>query len=298
MGTSLFLHFVGVFLAITGLLLGGCLDSGSNPAQDPTGANTETDGPTNPPSSNDLTPPIASIPTQIAWNECQGLEAALPHYNALVDVDDGETPPGWEPEADQDGRHYFMLNRCERVSIGPFERGPVSFLVEGHNRVNPPTPCREFNAGFESFNVLLSFWIDDPEVGTFLRETYGLPIRIGRFSSQVTPLPEGELHQWTWSSDGDESTLAVKRPGMGDDLSPYLIRYVWHNETGVSLLDLHEDAVVPYTSTIAEGMLAPPMKYAQGSMRPYTGFSPTWNHADHYGPIFRFGDMACKELLA
>lgn len=237
------------------------------------------------------------MPSHIAWNKCQGLESTIFFYDNVVDLDDGQTPPGWEPSPTQDDRYFFQVNRCERVSIGGFERGPVSFLLETHTAVSPPPACEEFNAGFEDMKVLLGLWVDDPELATFLAQTYSLPVEFAEFSIEVSAQADGQEHKWTWKADGEESSLTAYRPGGDEGPSTYLNRFVWHNGTGVSFMDLKGVDVITAAPSPAAGVLAPPMKYAQGTSRPYAGIASVWNQGDHDGPIFRFGDMECKDLL-
>jgi hypothetical protein len=297
-------HLRRSLLLLAGLALAasGCLGTkGSPPADSPMPAQPASTSATQ--TTADL-PPVApppaaaSVPPQIAWNKCQGLDSSIFFYDNVVDLDGGRTPPGWEPDPTQDDRYLFMMNRCERVSIGPFERGPATFLLEVHSAVNAPKACTEFNAGFEDMEVLLGLWVDDRDLAAYLAQAFGLPAEFAEFSLQAAPQGDGQTQQWTWSAGGQESTLTAYRPGGDEGLSPYLERVVWHNETGVSFLDLHDDDVIPFTvSPPAAGVLAPPMNYAQGTARPYAGLVSVWNEGDHYGPIFRFGDMECKTLL-
>ncbi len=39
------------------------------------------------------------------------------------------------------------------------------------------------------------------------------------------------------------------------------------------------------------------MRYAKAGPTPFAGLTSVWKTGDFYGPIYRFGDMECKEPL-
>ncbi len=251
-----------------------------------------------PPSTGDVPrpdPPL-QVPAFISWNECQGTGASIPYANALM-LDEGETPPGWEPSPDQNDFYSFYLNVCQRISLGSFERGPTMMLIETHNGVNPPPACAEFNADYGEFSVLLSIWVDDPEVAQFLRDTYGLPVRLGTASVEVTEAGDESVYKWTWQNGtSGQSELTVVHPSGTTGRTPFVSRIAWHNGTGVSLLDLKQDLMLPHTFfPTAQGTLAPPMRYAERTPGPIVGLTSVWKAGDFYGPFYRFGDLECKQ---
>lgn len=282
-------------LAFVALMLAGCSQQADPPQNgggdaSPSGDSTGVTNGTLP----------AAIPAEIAWNECHGIGATMSYYGNVINVDQGKTPPGWEPDATEDNRYYFMVNRCERVSIGSFERGPIHFLLEAHGGVEPPPACLEFDDEPNDVKVLLGLWVDDQELAAFLRDTYGMPAQVGTMQLDVTPQGDAETHQWTWELEGSEaSTLVGIHPGGMEGASTYLDRLVWNNGVGVTMLDFHEDSVLPYQPfPTAQGILAPPMAYGEGTARPFAGLASVWKESDHYGPIARFGDFECENLLA
>ncbi|MHB1260084.1 MAG: hypothetical protein ACYC2H_00060 [Thermoplasmatota archaeon] len=296
--TPMLARHVAVILVLAGIAFSGCLGETKDPQPTPTTTATNTGAP----SSTTVSPPPPPLQNEtrplIAWNHCRGFASTVFFYANVVDLDDGQTPPGWEPTLTQDDRYLLAVNTCERVSIGPYERGPVSFFLELHTAVNPPEACNQFEAGFDDMSILLGMWVSDQEVAAHLAQTYQMPVRYGQVSVTETPTADGMTYQWTVSSDGGESNLVVYRPGGDEDLSPRINRLVWHNGTGVTFWDYHDEPVIPYaTAPPTTGTIAPPMKYAQGTTRPFSGLGEAWSVGDFYGPLYRFGDMACKDLL-
>lgn len=196
--------------------------------------------------------------------------------------------------------YQFMVNTCQRVSVGGFERGPVSFMLEQHWGVDPPDSCRDFNPGFDQAAVLLALWVDDPEVATYLRAEYHLPVEVGQVHEEVMPQDDMEIQTWTWQTEGaEQSTLVVVHPGGSEGKAAPTNRLIWHNGTGVSFLDLTSDRDLPQAFVpTAHGVLAPPMRYAQSGPTPFTGLTSTWKTSDHFGPFYRFGDLECKQPLS
>jgi hypothetical protein len=240
------------------------------------------------------------IPAQISWNECRGMGATLSYHGNVFDIDGGHTPPGWEPDVQEDHRYYFMVNRCERVAVGPFERGPVHFLYEAHGGVEPPQACIEFDGGADDVKVLLGLWVDDPEVASYLRESLAMPVIDAAISLEVVTDPGNKsLHHWTWSSGQQPSEIFALRSGPVSGTAKYVERLAWHNGTAVTLLDLHEDkSTADGDAPTAHGTLAPPMAYSSGVPRPFVGLAGLWDTSDHHGPITRFGDLECAQQLS
>lgn len=248
-------------------------------------------------SNPDSLAPIA-YPHQISWNECVGMGSSLAYYGNAFDIDGGQRPPGWEPDSQEDQRYHFSINRCERVSVGPYERGPVHFLYEAHGGIEPPQTCAEFGGQPDDVKVLLGLWVDDPEVAAYLRATYAMPVVDATMHLEVSDQSGQEIHTWSWSSGPDVSTM-VGMHVEGDPGTPdYVDRLVWHNGTAVTMLDLRSDKSLSYNSPpVIGGILAPPMAYGQGISRPYSGLASVWPTSDYSGPIMSFGDLVCEQPL-
>ena len=222
----------------------------------------------------------------------------MQHANALG-LDQGDVPNGWEADASKNDIYQVMVNQCARVSVGPYERGPASFVVEMDNAVLPPPACERFNAGYDDVHVLYSLWVDDAEVANYLKTTFNMPVRLGTITPDVKDSGNGQLQTWTWQESGsDTSTLAGLRPGGPEGNATFLDRIAWKVGAGVSFLDLRRNTILPYVpGATAEGVLAPPMRYAQHGSEPFAGLASVWSESDHFGPIYRFGDTQCEQPL-
>lgn len=291
------------FLLAVGVVLSGCFEDG--PSKPPLSSGTLTESSSQTATSTQTsTAPVhltSAIPSAISWNECHGTGGSIPYGNHLLSLNQGETPPGWEAPPGDNSNYIFFMSTCERISLGNLERGPASFLFEIHWGLFPPESCREFEPGYEYAAVILSIWVDDAEVAAVLRDDLQMPVVVGEFSSEIVPQGDAELHTWTWKADGaEESTITVGHPGGQESPGAPVDRFVWHNGTGVSFLDLAQDRLLPdaFVPT-AQGMLAPPMRYAEtAGPTPFVGATSVWKQGDFYGPIYRFGDMACKQPLS
>lgn len=282
---------------VASCLLAGCFNDSPRSGNSDTTATSQSST-VSTSSSAPITPdPSEPIPGSITWNECHGLGIAIDWPNALS-LEGGETPPGWEAGPAEADRYQVSLNECQRVSIGRFERGPVRVLVETRRAVSPPAACLDFSPDYGTMKVLISLWVDDPDLANYLATTYHLPVRIGQFSLEVTDQGGNEVQQWTWSNGSNPASQATAAHVGPADPAPSVARHVWHNGTAVSFLDLTygyslPDAPVP----LAQGTLAPPMRLAERGVSAFTAATSVWKHADLHGPFYRFGDLECKQLL-
>jgi hypothetical protein len=276
------------------LTLAGCAGSSPQGSQDaPATAESET-----PPLGTPTARSNATAP-KISWNGCTGLGGTLSYYGNIVDVDKGRRPAGWESDAQEDHRYFFTANRCERVSVGNFERGPIHFVYEAHGGVEPPQTCFDYGEEPDDIKVLIGFWVDDPELGRFLQETYAMPIVIGTMSLEVLDQGEQDLHRWTWSTGSDDSTMAALYVAGDPGTPTYLDRLAWKTGDGVTMLDMKSEKTVSYnTPPAVTGVLAPPMAFGDGLPRPFTGAGDVWIDGSYNGPFTSFGDTACAQPLA
>jgi hypothetical protein len=260
-------------------------------------------GPSDDPNGQGSSPPDLPFPNAdgnvtvpLAFNQCTSISATIPFYQNLVDLDDGQTPPGWTMDTVDDDRYFVLAAQCQKVFVGPFERGPVSIMFEAHGGITPPDACAKFNAGYDDAKILLSLWIDDEMVGQYLQETYHLPITVADFSVASTPLGDMEANEWTWSAGDQQSTLAGIHSGGQVGISEFLDRLVWHDETTLYFLDLSEERELSFTpAPTASGLFSAPMKFAQGSVRPFTGAASVSKMGDLHGPIHQFKDFQCGD---
>src|SRR5688572_20294684 len=73
----------------------------------------------------------------------------------------GDLPPGWE--AATAGSPFSVsidAFRCDRVHIGPFERGPLRLLFESHSNAEFPAACASGLQGTTNLWVLHQVLVD------------------------------------------------------------------------------------------------------------------------------------------
>jgi hypothetical protein len=290
-------------LVIAAFLLAGCSSDKPKGSDVPTTTGTPTAtqslSATSSSTSPSSSPPVDPFPRQIAFTDCRGVAARFiwPGDSAPAGP---EVPPGWETQEMVATDHHVQVVECQRIAIGPFERGPLHFLLEAHDKATIPQACIDFRgADIGDFRILRSLWVDDEEIVQFLKDTMGIPALYGTFSFTETPAgaPQGML--WNWGLPGqDTSSLAYSRvdtiPGGGTGLN----RIAWHTSGAVNLLDLAEDEQRPAASTLnAVAKLHPPMMHAVPEAEAYTGVYSLVDHGDYTADIYRFGDLQCEQPL-
>jgi hypothetical protein len=283
------------------ILLSGCSqpsDSGTSStsvSSTSTPPSTLTTSSTNPPIK---TPENSTVPATWEWTGCTGFALALDGPTTLFP---GTTPPGWEPGSSPDNAMTVQAWRCDRVSWGLFERGPIFMVQEWSTNFTAPSKCEEARAG--PHNILESIWFSDSEVADFARSVYGMPTYVADFTfteAAVSPgLPPKEWI-WTWTtSDGAESRVTIHDPNTGlTGGSTPNFRFYWHNGQGISYMDFHFTYENQFTSGYAEGVLAPPMMWGKAGIPNFVGaFENLELNASLSGTISRFGDAGCTKPL-
>ncbi len=289
-------------LAIT-MLLAGCM-SGSvavSPEGDP--PETET-GTRNSAPSNTVTGvangPASGgtnvTPRTVAWTGCSGGNTGFIWPES---TGPGDTPPGWEGQADGafGSTVGIFLVECERLSWGPFERGPIRMVWELHDRFRAPAKCSEGN--YTLMWVLASMWFDDKDVAKYVGETYGAPTQYSPIDVRYANASIRHEATWTWGLEGHPaSSLAFAQ----FDSPPNGVRIVdeiaWAHNTTVTLLTL--DTIshnVQGQQVLAPGEMHYPMLYAQTGQTDYLGTADYWDSVELSATIRQFGDLQCEQPL-
>jgi hypothetical protein len=170
--------------------------------------------------------------------QCTGFYAiAQPAPKA---ISPGAAPPGWEPTNPTDP--FTAVNvggvECNRLRIGPLERGPVRFVWAGHGNADIPDSCGRTNrTALTTPHVLNVFVINDRDIAGYLKEQYGMPAIYG--SVDVAAQGAGSLVQrtWSWTPEGQgKSELTLVDDGT---LEPYddADRFWWPHGDGIAQLD-------------------------------------------------------------
>lgn len=234
-----------------------------------------------------------AVPAAFAWSGCAGGSALLRMPTPLLPQGG---PSGWARDGSPTSDIQVVALRCERVSWGAFERGPVGLVLERRSDVAPPAGCM---AETDRAYGLQSLWSSDPDVAAFARDAYGMPAVAGDVPGPSTSATGQE--EWSWSVPGQPaSTLRLADSGGQPTLTGTSSgRYFWAAGDAVGALDLRMDRTVEAFPLAASGVLQPPMLYAEASPVP-DYVSPNGAHlrgAEVAGDLHRYGDPGCEHPL-
>lgn len=268
------------------LLLGGCFQA---PEADPNAGETLTSS----------SPGLVAIPEALRLTGCASWSANV----ATVDGLGGPSPrpEGWGSSTTPGFTYQLSGWRCEWASVGPFERGPIHLLFDGHSNADVPLDCTKDNVGTTSLLVLSSIWTEDAELAAWLAQTYGLPVYVSEFGDVDNGSAPLLVHEWSWGVGRETSRIAVIDDGTHLGTSRLAERFFWQpSEGGISWLEISTDGKKSQGDRMAYGEAKPPMLLAS---RPNEGTfvadSADWySTADADARIRRYSDMNCENRLA
>lgn len=230
-------------------------------------------------------PPAAPDVAGLELTDCVGWTVLAP---AALGAGGSPVPAGWESA---DPMHSVRLEgvECQRVAAGPFERGPVRFVYDAHDRAAPPQACLPDDGSFEAFGVLGTLWIDDAALASFLADTYGMPTRAVPVleQAQAGSVP---VRGWSWGG----SSAEVADVG-GFDLDDTVLKLFWpRGDAGLGMLTVTptgRDA--PLAALPAQGQARAPMLLSTMPEGRFAGAGAWWTmHAAH-GTFLLFRDTLC-----
>ena len=278
----------GLLLAMP--LLTGCLaeDAPKHPPVGPTPTQTPS-----PPDETSDSPP-REIPFEVFWSDCHGIRTA---FTFPLDTNPVDHPPGWEPEGRAGSELGVEVYECQRVSWGPFERGPVHFLFELHGELDPPEKCTEGDPNF--IRAFTSFWTDDASLGQYLDDVYDLPVIVGNFTETVTSNPETREIHWVWNTNGSQPS-EVSVHTVGEEKQSWggnLVRMYWFNATHLSYMDIDDDVRgYKVSSILSPGTMSEPMVFSRTGL-PFMGRSVVITEGDMSGKIKTFEGFDCEKQV-
>lgn len=264
--------------------LAGCL-SGSGDAPDAGDAQGPSSGSS------------GAVPNRMSATDCKGVSTVF--YGPTM-VFSEPMPPGWEERDTIPATEVFLrLYECQKVSWGPFERGPVTMLAEVHGSLDASEGCledRPSDAGPHTW--LTTFWFSDRELAEWVKTNYGAPVHYGEFKITQDATPAGVSHTWSWRAPEQEWSFITMRdiPISDDHATTYIETWFWFNGLGISYMDFSKISMSDDTSApVVDGHMAPPMMFATASGQGnYAAIADWFPSADFDAPIRRFGDLECK----
>lgn len=285
------------------LLLSGCTEGGQSkddPSNQPAAGSDETADPSNPTESSSKPGGGNSsipVPLNLRLTDCVGVAVRFiwPADSAPAGA---EVPPGWETAEAMATDHLVQLTQCQRISVGPFERGPVNVLLELHDKIAPPEACLDFGGqDYSDVQVLRKIWVDDPEIVSYLTASAGMPALYGEFTFAPSPTGGTGVFTWDWGVPGQaHSTLAYSRVDTVPGGSASTARIFWHNGQAAFLMDLHEEEDRPAVSTLnAVAVLKAPMMHPLPEFGAASGIYSLVDAGAYEAALQTFGGMACEQ---
>jgi hypothetical protein len=168
----------------------------------------------------------------------------------------GARPEGWPASEELRKVVGVRALRCERLALGPFERGPIHLAFDWHNDAQAPPGCGG-EAGRPA-NVLATAWTDDADVAAHLRGRLGVPAFLTTFETDRSPAGAGEWRAWAWGPEDGRSTLSVLADAVRQEDHDRFRAY-WPAGDGVGRLTLDWGMALAVGERPAQGSLPPPM---------------------------------------
>jgi hypothetical protein len=286
------------------IVLAGCSNPSEPPGEGPTSTNTPShsasQSTTSASGSTTSGPPAPAAENLFEWTACEGLGIGVDMATPLFDA---PRPTGWSASTDTNaalGVLGYDILRCERVSWGVFERGPIYIMREDHNDFEPAGDCGE--GDFTQGLVLSAIWFSDAEIAQYAHDRFGMPAQTAVIEIAITPAPAGQQVRATWSLPGGQ----VSEANFYDDqqfdstFNPNW-RVFWGAGPGVGYLDLSMTYHTPQESPgVAYGTLASPMLYGMSMPDPtFVTFGQTdsIHQGTASGEISMFSDSECTKPL-
>lgn len=207
-------------------------------------------------------------------------------------------PAGWEPRQDVTNVDLGVL-RCQRISTGPFERGPISLALNYHNAAEFPDQCQQGDFGV--LRVLHGLWVNDTEVAAWLHQAYGMPAFSAVFSYTENVVLGDTTKTWQITPDGAATSEIVmddpEQENLGSALS--VTRLFWPNAIGgVSYYNFADDHTIDNVASPARGRLASPFLNNIFGVEDFVSArAAIYRDVGISGPIVQFKDTQCAEPL-
>lgn len=288
-------------LALAAILLvvglAGCNSSPPAPPEETTSQSMTATTTASTDTSSSTAPPLPPLAFQLVLNDCKGIRSLYTFPGDTAPAGD-EVPPGWEQEAPASTDQSVIIVECGRLSLGPFERGPIRMLIESHTKANAPPKCLDYEPAVGEADVLRGIWFDDPEVAAYLAQEWNMAVHVGSFEYEETTQGGVSVRKWTWSeAGGPVSELDYSRTETAEGGNPSQQRFFWHSGGAALMLDLVMDdkqpLVTPYTTA---GWFRAPMMQAEAGVELYAGVSSLVDPGAAYtGTFHRFRDLQCSE---
>jgi hypothetical protein len=211
------------------------------------------------------------------------------------DANPGQHPPGWERQSDRPTNGVGMdVWKCQRVSWGTYERGPVTMLFESHTNADSPSKCRITATGSES--ILTSWWISDADLAILAQTLYHAPAVFASVNFTSTTVGSVVQHAVAWGLPGQGISHfeVLEGQSYSSGTSP-LLRYFWFDGQVVHLMDQTIVQSLPQSAgELVTGKMYPPMMMAKIS-QDYVSQGEWYQDAHMDADFASFKDLQCSE---
>lgn len=203
----------------------------------------------------------------------------------------GARPAGWPAAPDTRPTTSVVVQalRCQRISVGPLERGPVHLAFDAHNNARGPARC---GAPDGLAPVVGTVWTDDAGLAAYLRDAYAVPAFVSPIEEASTELGAGRWSEWSWGPADARSSLGVLSDSLQQGLHGSLQAF-WPAGQGVGRLDLDWSASVSTNPRPVQGAMRPPMLAGD-----FTGLGYWYDGYEASGTLALFRDSGCQEAAA
>ena len=235
-------------------------------------------------------PAALASPAGMILSHCAALVAATNAYPAALAA--GPVPQGWDPDPTEPASAVFMHGyECQRVHLGPLERGPVRLVWDAHETATIPPQCQAPKVPDAVLNALLT---DDAGVAQQLRAE-GLPAQEGSIAATSRPAAGGMTeHAWTWSVRGQPASRVTVDQQDGGAAEPWSMRLFWARPGGgVGRMDLNGTREGPLAALFGQGPMAAPMVLAHAPPQFFAGPTTAYAALDATATFQLFADGKC-----
>jgi hypothetical protein len=226
---------------------------------------------------------------------CEGLGVLNDPPEALLK---GSVPPGWSVPSPI--TNYRVEEwKCDRISWGPFERGPIYIMQETTADFTDPDACHPEPRWDRQ--ILESIWFSDAALVDYARTNFSMPASYAEFTSAQMGTPAVTEFQVAWTPPGKEkSTITIDATtNRIDNAGDFLHRLYWWNGEGISYVDYHELMKFSEADSGASyGMFMEPLLWGKYMPRPeYVSRASAHQYEASLTSTFgRFKDAQCNPL--
>lgn len=253
------------------LLLAGCGESGredAGPSPDDAqgiGLASPSDDQGGGPEVPSEPPLNASSPAPLSWDGCVAWDAI--RSGPAQAVPEFPTPPGWawsDSLQDPLAGVTVLGVRCERVSFGALERGPMTLLLDTHSKAHVPSNCMTHADTLTVHAVLGTLYLDDADLATQLAQAYGLPTAVVEFGEEVQELGAAKARHATWGAPGGVPSEMVLFDDGTETPARTIYRNYWVHGDRLVRWQIDVDLPLPVVGTrLGTGSMHVPMMMAQ-----------------------------------